>query len=1112
MQTVNGKFLLVLGICFLSTLPCHSAKNEDASRTKKAATNPAEATSVLSLETLVVNSTLEEHTSVPSVTVAESLSSLVPLHSAAVKIKKKNSEEIENKQPKAPKEVPEVGSLLDSSFVEDSTPLATEELLSTELRNDPLNVSIAEQPVETASLEKKSDKKSKLIKTGPSVEHLTVPIVPPQLPDLENISASLIDDKANHSVESLVQHARTDSSVGATLKLPPDKGVAQGDIDRSKQPQLAEEPKVAANQSEEIPSFNEWTQKQLAEEKKKVQNASELPRAAPKTQGNIKIRSKNYASPDCGAKIVGANPEAQHASAVLSSSQDEYALSPCNSAKIWFTVELCEAIQPKQIELANYELFSSSPQEFSVSFSDRYPTREWHLVGQFTARDERTVQSFNLDAFPSFGKFIKVEMHSHYGKEHFCPVSLFRAYGTSEFEVLETEDEGHSARHAEDDDDIEDDVAGAILPEKVQPKNLFGSATEAVISIVKKAAQAANVFGKTGDSINSTSSTSELLLSNNTICSMSPNIPFIEICPNCTPSVLNLLTCNYEALRAMLSTDYVLKALQREQLCLRASFNDSYLGVMLGSEYVTALCRILLSFHPAPLLGENLETSNQGNSVVLQPSEIAANPSTSRKASSSSPEVPSEDTLSETNDIPIQPTQTLKLKESDSVQHESVVVPTAIDQPVALPVDTAPAESETEDAVVIQDETEANATEDWSSGENSEVIDLLTEEETTESVEMSSHPPPATPVSSSTVPSSPVTVQAPVQGSQQKESVFVRLANRIKALERNMSLSAQYLEELSKRYKKQVDDMQKAFDRTLAAVTENSRQAAQREQIMAEKLHSLEQRFSVLAETAAALLAERESWHYKFSAVFHNVILVSAAIYLILHLIKQRGVRTAKEVTPDPDRRLSVFKRHLSADDIPNDEPIRKRRNSELEAEACLVPLPRMMEKKPLPLSVKHELLSDKENKLDRLDTNKKKRKRLRRELRGMSVQDLCSGLSPGTLAVIRAPSLKVAPKASLSPIHKLTPAKSRRHSTDNSIVDSDFWKKEFKLSVSQSERLAVFANGGEQGSDGSNLTVELLKADEVDENTPPVPPNVQQQQQPKKSSSGLKKMVKKLF
>jgi hypothetical protein len=134
-------------------------------------------------------------------------------------------------------------------------------------------------------------------------------------------------------------------------------------------------------------------------------------------------------------------------------------------------------------------------------------------------------------------------MHSHYGKEHYCPVSMFRAYGTSEFEVLE--EESHNVRPV-DDDDVYDDVSGlfvsndlkllfycaftnrlyckvvclfdcvflsrkvyqmltrvlsyvgAIQPEKVQSKNLFGSATEAVISIVKKAAQAANVFAKTG--------------------------------------------------------------------------------------------------------------------------------------------------------------------------------------------------------------------------------------------------------------------------------------------------------------------------------------------------------------------------------------------------------------------------------------------------------------------------------------------------------------------------------------------------------------------------------------------------------------------------------------
>ncbi len=41
---------------------------------------------------------------------------------------------------------------------------------------------------------------------------------------------------------------------------------------------------------------------------------------------------------------------------------------------------------------------------------------------------------------------------------------------------------------------------------------------------------------------------------------------------------------------------------------------------------------------------------------------------------------------------------------------------------------------------------------------------------------------------------------AAVHGSSQKESVFMRLNNRIKALEMNMSLSSRYLEELSQRY------------------------------------------------------------------------------------------------------------------------------------------------------------------------------------------------------------------------------------------------------------------------------------------------------------------------
>jgi hypothetical protein len=106
-----------------------------------------------------------------------------------------------------------------------------------------------------------------------------------------------------------------------------------------------------------------------------------------------------------------------------------------------------------------------------------------------------------------------------------------------------------------------------------------------------------NVYFLT-DSSNSTSSSDDMLLSNSTICSMSPVRPFSELCPNCTPTVLNLVTCNYNALRAMLSTNYVLNALHRDKLCLRKSYNDSYLGVMMGPDYITALCRVLFSEHP----------------------------------------------------------------------------------------------------------------------------------------------------------------------------------------------------------------------------------------------------------------------------------------------------------------------------------------------------------------------------------------------------------------------------------------------------------------------------------------------------------------------------------
>lgn len=44
----------------------------------------------------------------------------------------------------------------------------------------------------------------------------------------------------------------------------------------------------------------------------------------------------------------------------------------CLLLSLRFIIELCEPIQVKQLDIANFELFSSTPKDFLVSISDRY--------------------------------------------------------------------------------------------------------------------------------------------------------------------------------------------------------------------------------------------------------------------------------------------------------------------------------------------------------------------------------------------------------------------------------------------------------------------------------------------------------------------------------------------------------------------------------------------------------------------------------------------------------------------------------------------------------------------------------------------------------------------
>ena len=169
----------------------------------------------------------------------------------------------------------------------------------------------------------------------------------------------------------------------------------------------------AKKKDTEMLSFTEWKQK-LDREKEEVEQINVVDITTnetvvvPKPKRKKKLSNKkNYASPNCGAKVVAANNEAQHSSAILKEDKDAYMLNPCN-VQAWLVVELCERIQLDSIDFANFEMFSSSPGLFTVHVSNRFPTREWELVQEFNATSGRQIQNFPIkDIF--YAKYIKVK-------------------------------------------------------------------------------------------------------------------------------------------------------------------------------------------------------------------------------------------------------------------------------------------------------------------------------------------------------------------------------------------------------------------------------------------------------------------------------------------------------------------------------------------------------------------------------------------------------------------------------------------------------------------------------------------------------------------------------
>ncbi|XP_068620825.1 SUN domain-containing ossification factor isoform X2 [Battus philenor] len=710
---------------------------------------------------------------------------------------------------------------------------------------------------------------------------------------------------------------QTEEAFRTTTPLP--------EIEKESQPEDRREDNIPVKPEtpqEDIPSFSEWAQKQLAEAEKKdtVLNHSSQPSHSNTNFSNksTKLRSKNYASLACGAKVVAVNPEAGSASSILSPNRDEYMLNRCNS-RIWFVVELCEAVQAQKIEIANFELFSSTPKDIAVYFSDRFPTREWASVGQFTAQDMRDVQSFDL--YPHlFGKFIKVEMLSHHGSEHYCPISLFKVYGTSEFEVLEKESSQHTAHIDEDEDDEIIDVPDIPAAETEPSKNLFGSARDAVMSIMKKAAQAL-VKTEVPKNISNESNDTSVDETFKKCCSPS----HIIVCDNCSESlyseVYELLSCSSDKLTNLVRQVFLRETLKCTGICQpfgldfkstkTIEFSDervAYMNALFPQKYLAALCNMLAIKEKKVVLNTSFEAEqNVTKNITLDESSQKLNTENNSdldvklipmKNGDSVDEKINETELKE----PPAPTEqinensvTIELLKDDKEEvdvkkdeQQSVVEEITIPEPQEEPT------PETDKIVDSELENEVKEVKTDAKNGKSEILNdkpkegMLTDDMNDQIIMIESDSfisdldqmavDPAPPGSQ------PSHNQNQAQATLQKESVFLRLSNRVKTLERNMSLSGQYLEELSRRYKKQVEEMQKSFEKTMVQLSEERRKSNEREQKYLEQLTNLQEQLTQMASALNILMQERNSWFGNMTVLkfilFQSIILTVAFYYV----------------------------------------------------------------------------------------------------------------------------------------------------------------------------------------------------------------------------------------
>lgn len=701
-------------------------------------------------------------------------------------------------------------------------------------------------------------------------------------------------------------------------------------------PEKPEQPKLDVDTMQ---SFEEWKNLKLQEQE--VRKAEEM-LAPPIHIVRTKKTQVNYASQDCGAKILAHNKEARHVSAVLDENRDLYMLNPC-SANIWFVIELCEPIQVQQLQLCNLELFSSAPKDFTVSVSERYPARDWHSLGTFQATNERHLQTFApSNEEQMFAKYIKFEMLSHFSNEHFCPLTLARVLGVSMVDEYDESEQANTKDDMPEENAVETQEGnkdGAINTMFNMVKNavdhVLNNGAEATSKEEAgiKEAQTNNSDEDTADAIDPTAESEVILVTNQTEVAgayrENGTQDFITLIQtgngeDISEYIRNISQCSTRQIPLympkFISLFNPITTKLNAHMCWFLEFfcKVSLAGCLVHYPYNYSCFGL---FVPLPGLdsrsssaddnpmknlyrdGEIDDQQDNKHQVDLQ--------STRENTSTDSPhsDIPSlpqpipvsEDTKQE---------NTRDLSDLDTGQLESPDEPILEKKEIAekdLSVSVGKGASsekkeDVNDTIVNQDEpplkterAEVNKEDKNADAKISMnvVVDSTPQELPTEEpvavVVNATHNSTAKNETSGAAKNvsgtNTTTLHAPVvinPGTNQKDSVFMRLSNRIRVLEQNMSLSSDYLETLSRRYKKQMDEMQRAFNQTTSKLLAMSKSANESDTRQNVSIQSAFAEIQFLSEQVRNLSLSHDQLNMQLVERHVCLIILEVLIFIVL--------------------------------------------------------------------------------------------------------------------------------------------------------------------------------------------------------------------------------------